>query len=153
MRSMFKSCASAVRLLQCRITRCNLPIYLSIHPHAHCLSRCGYTQLFYPFYCVRFRPSFIGLLTSTVLPSRFHFAFLTFSKILRHGFAFGFLSTDTLELRYEYIFICRCVFVRMPCIPQNQNRTRFASENLILPQQSLSNPHSSTLLSHRWPCD
>ena len=153
MRSIFKSCASAARLRNIYITRCNLPIYLSARS---CLSHCGYMQL-YVFYCIHFRPSFIRLL-ATVLLSLFHLFTYPFlfqrsqgtvmnyvawpypryyyyssdlQKLTRHGFAFGLLRYP--RLRYTvHVYLYQSYLCHG--YPRTKNRNTFASENPSLPQ-------------------
>ena len=70
-------------------------IFLFIYLRA-CLSHGAYTRLFYLFYWIYFRPSFVGL---TVVLSRFHFAFHFFSETLRHSLLL--LLSTALESQYK----------------------------------------------------
>lgn len=62
---------------------CNLPIYLSARSLSFTL---WIHATLYPFYYIHFRTSLIGLLASAVLPARYHFASLSFTKISRNRY-------------------------------------------------------------------
>lgn len=121
-------------------------ICLFIYPHAHCLSHCGYMRLFYLFYCIHFRPSFIRLL-ETYVARRYYYYSSDLQKLTRYGFEFELLSTYTLELRYKhtYIYVCICTKLLVPCIPQNQD-----IELHSLPKSLIRQPYVRTDVGYHY---